>query len=83
MRYLKIFFNEKNLDSRTYEVTASDGTTHLVDSEIVIDTILNGTPREEQEKIANVLRKIDFANGDVHHFLEHLSGALVENFVQA
>lgn len=82
MSYLRTFFNEKNLPSRTFDITAEDGTFHMVDSEVVIETILMA-PRSEQIEIGNVIRKIDFANGDVHHFLEHLASALVASYVSS
>ena len=34
----------------------------------------------EQAKLKNVLVKIDFANGDVRHFMRHLAGALAADF---
>ena len=75
-KYLKTFFAEKNLDSRIYEINDSDGNLHLVDSELVIDCIHN-TSEMDKDAIADTIRKIDFANGDVHHFLKHLANALV------
>lgn len=72
--YLARFFEEKDLAPRTYEIEAG-GCLHLVDSEVVIAAI-HGTTGTERRKIEDTLRRIDFANGDVHHFLEHLAGAL-------
>jgi hypothetical protein len=77
--YLSTFFDEKDLEPRTYEVKAADGTPNFIPSDVVIEAI-HGAPAAEQEKIADVLRRIDFANGDVHHFLEHLAGALAVSF---
>jgi hypothetical protein len=74
---LKKFFEEKGLDSRTYEVSRKD-TTHFVESEFLIDVIVNHTPPVEQEKILDTIVKIDFQNGDVHHFLKHLATAYVQ-----
>jgi len=34
----------------------------------------------EKAQIKNILVKIDFANGDVNHFFEHLAHGLVANF---
>lgn len=42
----------------------------------VIDAIKN-TSKIEQQKIQNILVKIDFQNGDIKHFLRHLAKALV------
>jgi hypothetical protein len=79
--YLKTFFEEKSLDrNHTFEVTAPLGTVNMIEARVVIDTILTATPAHEQEKIASILRKIDFHNGDVMHFLSHLAGALAYDF---
>jgi hypothetical protein len=77
-KYLNVFFEEKALDERTYEIE-NDGMTHFVESEFVIEVIKNSTSAAEQEQIANIIRKIDFMNGDVHHFLQHLATGYVKN----
>lgn len=75
MTYFNRFFSEKNLGSRTYEIE-HNGQLHLVDSEVVIEAIC-GTTGREKAQIESTLQKIDFHNGDVHHFLEHLARGLV------
>lgn len=77
--YLENFFVEKNLDDQIYEIPAPDGNLHLISSDFVIESILIA-PASEQKQIAATLRKIDFMNGDVHHFLRYLAGALAVNF---
>ena len=76
MRYLKTFFEEKNLPLANWELEDNEGTVHWISNEVVIEHIF-AAPRGEQEQIAAVIRKIDFANGDVNHFLRHLAGALI------
>lgn len=78
-QYLTTFFEEKQLPSASWELTSEDGTTHWIDSDVVIEHIMIA-PSEEQKKIADVIRQIDFKNGDVNHFLKHLAQALVNNF---
>ena len=80
--YLKTFFAEKNLNDRLYEVEAPNGDVHFISTEIVIEHIFV-TSNEEQTKIADIIRKIDFHNGDVHHFLTHLATALAANYEAA
>ncbi len=75
-QYLKTFFTEKNLPLANWELQAENGTVHLISNEVVIESIL-AAGRDEQTQIANVIRKIDFQNGDVNHFLKHLAGALI------
>lgn len=76
IRYLTVFFAEKNLPYVTWELIDKDGVTHYMDNKVVIEHIKVATIIE-QEKIANVIRKIDFANGDVNDYLKHLAGALI------
>lgn len=78
-RYLQTFFKEKDLPFQAWEIESSSGVTHMIDSEVVIEAVLNAPP-EEQEKISAILRQIDFRNGDVNHFLKHLAKGLVESY---
>lgn len=75
-KYLEVFFEEKQLTPQSWEIEGNDGMTHFIDSDVVIEAIM-GAPPEEQEQIANTIRKIDFVNGDVNDFLKHLATALV------
>jgi hypothetical protein len=78
-KYLETFFEEKALAERTYEVE-HNGMLHFIQTDFVIN-LVKSCSKGEQEKIANILRKIDFANGDVHHFLNHLAtGYVVSNY---
>ena len=74
--YLKVFFDEKDLDERTYEVSGPSGMVHIIPSAVVIETILNMPHGDERKQVASIIQKIDFCNGDLHHFLEHLAKAL-------
>ena len=75
--YLNLFFEEKEIPSKTFEIEAK-GTTHFVDNDFVIE-LIKKAPANEKKQIENVLRKIDFANGDVNHFLEHLAKGYIMN----
>lgn len=76
--YFDRFFEEKEIPFTTWEIEAGD-TVHLLDSEVVIEAI-KGTRGDEAKKIQATLRKIDFHNGDVLHFLRHLAGALAHGY---
>jgi len=76
MKYLDTFFAEKNLPLQNWELEDNEGTTHWISNEVVIEHIKVAN-RQEQTQIANMIRRIDFANGDVNHFLKHLAGALI------
>ena len=77
---LKTFFEEKQLEDRIYTVDHGSKT-HVVESGFVINLILNHTSEGEKEQIWPILSKLDFRNGNIHHFLEHLAkGYVVTNF---
>ena len=78
-RLLQVFFQEKDLAEMIYDVTAPDGTAHMIPTSVVIEAI-NSAPDAEQEQIAGIVRKLDFANGDFHHFLRHLATALAARY---
>lgn len=70
LNYLKTFFSEKDLDERVYTVEAKGGTTNIFCTSDVVDALLSASDGI-QAKAAEIIRTIDFANGDVHHFLRH------------
>jgi len=49
----------------------------MIESDFLINVILNHTPSHEQDSIYATIVMIDFKNGDVNHFLEHLANAYV------
>lgn len=74
IKYIENFFDEKEIPEMIFEVEGSSGINYIP-NDVVIEHI-KLAPTSEQQQIANVLRKIDFFNGDVNHFLQHLAGAL-------
>ncbi|OME69775.1 hypothetical protein BK120_33765 [Paenibacillus sp. FSL A5-0031] len=77
---LKTFFDEKELEPRTFSISHNEKV-HMVESDFLINLIVNSTPEHEQRKILEKIVAIDFKNGDVNHFLEHLAkGYVVNNF---
>lgn len=73
MTYLKRFFEEKEIKDVTWAIQIGENI-HYIDNETIIKLILNA-PKHEQTKIANTLRKIDFHNGDILHYLKFLGEA--------
>ena len=76
--FFTTFFNEKNLDSQYYTVNSPNGTPNIIPSTVVIDAIKN-TQGEEAAKIKDMLIKIDFLNGNIHNYLQHLAQALTKD----
>lgn len=77
--YLQTFFQEKDLTECIYDVTAPDGTAHMIPTSVVIEAI-SSAPATEQDQIAAIVRRLDFVNGDLHHFLRHLATALAARY---
>jgi hypothetical protein len=77
-QYFKRFFEEKGLREVHWDLTAQDGTPHSIGNEVVLEFI-NKAPPREQEGIEKMIRRINFANGDVNDYLKHLAGALINN----
>lgn len=76
--YLRTFFEEKQLPFQAWEITADDGEIHFIDTDVVKETIFNAAAPAEIKTIADTIRRIDFANGDVNHFLKHLAKGMIE-----
>ncbi len=76
--FFETFFAEKDLTEQIYEIEML-GSLHLIPTESVIEKIKT-TQGEEAKQIENILRQIDFKNGDVHHFLRHLATAMAAQF---
>jgi hypothetical protein len=75
-KYLELFFEEKEIKYESWEIEHNDNI-HFIDTDYVIEAIKTA-PAEEKEQIANTLRKIDFVNGNVNHFLKFLAEALIK-----
>jgi hypothetical protein len=80
-KYLKRFFEEKSLPNKQFEIEDKNGNLHIFDNLALIENILHA-PLNEKEQIAQVLRKIDFKNGSVQHFLNFLSKQLILNYAK-
>lgn len=75
-KYLETFFNEKNLPHEQWEIEGPGGVMNMIDSDVVIEAIMNAPP-DEQDGIADMIRRIDFANGNVNDYLKHLAKGLM------
>jgi hypothetical protein len=73
------FLDEKSIPYASWEIPDQAGTTHFIDSDVVVEHI-KVAPDHEQSKIKDILVKIDFRNGDVNHFFKHLATGLVSQY---
>ena len=77
-RWLDRFLSEKGIDpERVFEVDGAQYGTNFIPVGVVVQHIKITSPAE-QAKIKNVLVAIDFKNGDVYHFLNHLAKSLAK-----
>jgi hypothetical protein len=81
-KYLKTFFDEKGIDMEEPFTLEVNGVAHFMSYGVVVEAIMGAAPAE-QNGIANALRRIDFCNGDVKHYLRHLAMALAANATPA
>lgn len=74
--WLDTFIDEKGLDlERVFVVEGKEwGTNHILLG-CVIDAI-KAAPAHEQASIKSMLVKIDFRNGNLYHYFEHLAKAI-------
>lgn len=75
-KYLQTFFAEKDLAEVQWELKDQTGCPHWISNHVVIEAIL-AAPKHEQQGIADVVRRLDFANADINGYLKHLAGALI------
>lgn len=74
-KWLDTLISEKNIDTDAMIEVEGDSGLNMIPVSIVLDHI-KATSEQERQQIKTILVKIDFANGDVLHFIKHLAGAL-------
>ena len=83
IEWFEMFIEEKNLENVVYmtkfELDEEDMGIDVIhiDTEMIIETIKK-TSQEQQKQIQEILIKIDFMNGDIHHFFNHLANGLLD-----
>ena len=74
-KWLDTFISEKNINTdRILEVEGASGV-NMMPVQIVLDAI-KSAPANEQAAIKTTFVKIDFVNGDILHFINHLARAI-------
>ena len=76
IKYIEDFFEEKEIPYQEWQIE-HNGNINFIDNEFIIETIKN-CPTTEQKSISNILRKIDFQNENVNHFLKHLAEGYIK-----
>lgn len=74
-RWIDTLLMEKNIDpDHMLEVEGASGT-NFIPVAILIDAI-KAAPKHEQSRIKTMLVKIDFVNGNVLNYFQHLAQAI-------
>ena len=76
-KFLRDFFAEKDIPELTFEKEGPEWGLNFIPNTVVVEHIAL-CEGAQLKQIEDVLRKIDFANGDVNHFFNHLAGALAQ-----
>ncbi|MDN4090909.1 hypothetical protein [Paenibacillus polymyxa] len=75
---LQKFFEEKQLPSESFSIEHND-TTHHIDTEFLIDQILNHTSEEDQGVIRGSLFQLDRRNLAISDYLRFLAEEYIKN----
>lgn len=76
--FFRTMADEKGLLNQPIEVTDETGITHYMTVENVIEAI-EQAPKHERDQILDIFSRIDFMNGNLMHFINHLAEGLVNN----
>ena len=78
MKYFRTLLNEKGISlDTTLEVEGKEWGMNFIPVECVIE-FMEGRDIATQKKMRDTLTKIDFANGDVMHFIKYVAGFLAK-----
>jgi len=70
-KYLNTFFEEKQLPIVMLNYNINNVFVNITNYD-AIEVMMNQFDVDTLKQAENIIRKIDFANGDVNHFLEHI-----------
>ena len=76
-KWLKTLVEEKGLNTNHIFEVEHKGEIHFIEFGYLIEVILKSS-KEEQKQIKNILVQIDFKNGDIMHFLNHLANGYIK-----
>lgn len=73
--FFRTMIEEKGLDNEIITINTLENM-HFIEMPVLINVMENSSPGE-QEFIEKTMRTIDFQNGDMMHFMNHLAKAYV------
>lgn len=75
-KYLRNFFAEATIPEVEWTLKDNTGTDHFISNVVVVEHMV-GMSKHEAKQMEDALRKLDFHNADINHFLRHLAGAII------
>ena len=75
--WFRTFIEEKDLPIVEFEIE-HDGIVHYLDNYDAVEIICNAMSPDDQEKVKDVIFRLDFMNGDINHFLKYIT----ENYIK-
>ena len=74
-KWLDVFLEEKQIQNQFFDVEY-EGLVHIVEQEI-LTSFIKTMPKEIKKQVQKTFVMIDFKNGDVKHYLNHLANGYV------
>jgi hypothetical protein len=74
-KWLDTFVSEKGIDPEQMLTAEGPSGTNFIPVQCLVDMIKQA-PRHEQAGIKSMIVRIDFKNGDVLHYFQHLAQAI-------
>jgi hypothetical protein len=79
-KWLDTFIDEKQINrDRIFEVTTKDGTWNMIPLQAIVEFVAQVDPQVKAQ-IKATLVKIDFHNGDVYHFFNHMAEGMAQAY---
>jgi hypothetical protein len=75
LSFFRIMLEEKGLDNEIIDVEHKDNI-HKIEMDVLID-LMESVNKQDQKKIEETMRFIDFKNGDMMHYMKHLATGYV------
>lgn len=74
-KWLETLLDEKGIDRKTYLEVEGNSGLNIIPVQVMVDAIA-AAPTHERKAIKNNLIRIDFCNGNVLDYIQHLAQAI-------
>ena len=80
-KYLETFFEEKDLPLEIFTYERGLNIIQLSNYDI-IETLISSPDKEMLKQVETIIRKLDFANGDINHFIQHIGNGMADQYTR-